>query len=267
VKLLCAVALVVAARTAAAQSSWQDLMGALSGGPRPVPAVGFQECYPPPLRPDSVYVLPDIDDIAILSVWQPDTRRWVQRTSTPYRGEPMAFRVTRMRCAGDDPQPRLIYLTRDNHTIALEGRDTVSPVQLLRVRSRVGDLSPITYLLLGGRWILTDSMSANDSLARLRNAAAERRQRLAAAQAREAERATRRRRLAGLGWKASVVDDVLNGYISLGMTKAQVRESWGDPDRVSTTINQSGTSEQWLFASGSLVSFRAGKVKSISQSR
>jgi hypothetical protein len=265
VKLLCAVVLVVAARPLAAQSSWQAFIGSLHDEAPPPTAT--QECFSAPMRPDSVWVVPDVDAISSVSVWDSDSRRWIRRTSTPYRGQPMAFRVSRMRCTSASQQPSLVYLERDNYTIALEQRDSVSPVQLLRVRSRGsgGDLMPLTYLLLDGRWMLTDTQSANDSLAQRRAEALERRQREADAAAREAERAVKRRRFLRMGWSPRTVDDVIDGYVQVGMTRAQVREAWGDPDLVSRSSNDERSSEQWIFKTGSYVAFRNGRVRSVSQ--
>ena len=264
-KLLCAVVLIAAARPLAAQSSWQAFIGSLHDEAPPPSAT--QECFAPPMRPDSVWVVPDVEAISSVSVWDSDSRRWIRRTSTPYRGQPMAFRVSRMRCASGSQQPSLVYLERDNYTIALEQRDSVSPVQLLRVRprGRGGELMPLTYLLLDGRWMLPDTQSANDSLAQRRAEAIERRQREADAAAREADRAITRRRLLRMGWSPRTVEDVLDGYLQVGMTRAQVRESWGEPDLVSRSSTDEGTSEQWIFKSGSYVAFRNGRVRSVSQ--
>jgi hypothetical protein len=43
------------------------------------------------------------------------------------------------------------------------------------------------------------------------------------------------------------VRDVLDGVVRIGMTAAQVRESWGDPTRKSRTITQHGKHETWLY--------------------
>lgn len=42
-------------------------------------------------------------------------------------------------------------------------------------------------------------------------------------------------------------ESILNGYISIGMTKDMVRASWGDPDDINRTTRANYTREQWIY--------------------
>ncbi|MCH2450559.1 MAG: DUF2845 domain-containing protein [Gracilimonas sp.] len=44
-------------------------------------------------------------------------------------------------------------------------------------------------------------------------------------------------------------DRILNGYISIGMTKDMVRASWGEPDDINRTLRENYTREQWIYGS------------------
>lgn len=54
--------------------------------------------------------------------------------------------------------------------------------------------------------------------------------------------------------------------VRIGMTKEQVRESWGSPKRVNRSVYKFGTREQWVYERDYLY-FRDGKLNSISVSR
>tara|TARA_Y100001970_G_C14167281_1_gene822044 strand:- start:61 stop:948 length:888 start_codon:yes stop_codon:yes gene_type:complete len=48
-------------------------------------------------------------------------------------------------------------------------------------------------------------------------------------------------------WSEDVVELIKKGKIKIGMDKQQVRLSWGSPDDINRTINEYGTSEQWVY--------------------
>jgi hypothetical protein len=43
--------------------------------------------------------------------------------------------------------------------------------------------------------------------------------------------------------------------VAIGMTRDQVKMSWGEPNSISQTLSASGNSEQWVFGNGARVSF------------
>lgn len=54
--------------------------------------------------------------------------------------------------------------------------------------------------------------------------------------------------------------------IRIGMTVRQVRDAWGDPDRINRTTTRAGSSEQWVYGS-SYVYMEAERVTAIQSSR
>lgn len=62
---------------------------------------------------------------------------------------------------------------------------------------------------------------------------------------------------------------MMRNQIAPGMTKDQVRRSWGAPCRTNRTIREYGSSDQWVYcrnnARNDYVYFRDGEVTSISQ--
>jgi hypothetical protein len=63
-----------------------------------------------------------------------------------------------------------------------------------------------------------------------------------------------------------MVDQIMRGTISVGMTEAMVRASWGDPEHVKSTITASGRSEQWVYGS-QYVYIENGVVTAMQSSR
>jgi len=47
-----------------------------------------------------------------------------------------------------------------------------------------------------------------------------------------------------------VQEAIANKQVMLGMTAAQVRESWGEPDDINRTMTRWGTHEQWVYGPG-----------------
>ena len=47
-----------------------------------------------------------------------------------------------------------------------------------------------------------------------------------------------------------VQEAIVNKQVMLGMTAAQVRESWGEPDDINRTMTRWGTHEQWVYGPG-----------------
>lgn len=49
-------------------------------------------------------------------------------------------------------------------------------------------------------------------------------------------------------WSESTCKAVSNGKIQMGMSKAQVKASWGSPNDINTTVIEGvGSSEQWVY--------------------
>lgn len=53
--------------------------------------------------------------------------------------------------------------------------------------------------------------------------------------------------------------------VRIGMTSRQVmyKSSWGEPKKINTTTTATGTTEQWVYESGSYLYFRNGKLYAI----
>lgn len=48
-------------------------------------------------------------------------------------------------------------------------------------------------------------------------------------------------------WPEKNKQEILGGFISIGMTEEQVKASWGKPDKINRTITSSGKQEQWIY--------------------
>jgi hypothetical protein len=64
-------------------------------------------------------------------------------------------------------------------------------------------------------------------------------------------------------WPKPIWDAIQDEKVALGMTKEQVRMSWGEPKSISQTVTAAGKSEQWVFGSGAYVYFTGGFVSGI----
>ena len=51
-------------------------------------------------------------------------------------------------------------------------------------------------------------------------------------------------------WDAAVKQDVLAGFVKLGMTKNQVLASWGKPQEINRTVFKEYQREQWVYQRG-----------------
>ena len=69
-------------------------------------------------------------------------------------------------------------------------------------------------------------------------------------------------------WGERVSNDVktcmLDGIIKIGMTKTQVRISWGEPSDINESVGSWGVHEQWVYhrGSGPYLYFENGKLTS-----
>lgn len=61
-------------------------------------------------------------------------------------------------------------------------------------------------------------------------------------------------------WTKETCKDVSNGTISMGMTKDQVRASWGVPSDINRTVTEYGGSEQWVYGSSRYVYFDGDRL-------
>ena len=90
------------------------------------------------------------------------------------------------------------------------------------------------------------STALAEAAARLRAAAdaeAEKRERAETAKA-EKERAAKIR---AKGWPAAITKAVISRHIQFGMSREQVRLSWGEPDDIHRTVIPGRVSEQWVY--------------------
>jgi hypothetical protein len=64
-------------------------------------------------------------------------------------------------------------------------------------------------------------------------------------------------------WSERIWKAIEKGSAIIGMTEEQARMSWGEPDNVNRTTTRRGTSEQWVYGSGSYLYFTNGILDSI----
>ena len=66
-------------------------------------------------------------------------------------------------------------------------------------------------------------------------------------------------------WGRDICRLIADGEIVVGMTKDQVRASWGRPQSVNSTVSSSGTDEQWVYGVGQYVYFENGVMTMLQQ--
>jgi hypothetical protein len=69
------------------------------------------------------------------------------------------------------------------------------------------------------------------------------------------------------GWSADVTRFVLERKIQIGMTDAQVRMAWGDPEGIHETVTADSKSEQWTYSGARYVYFKNGRLTTIQRPR
>jgi len=52
------------------------------------------------------------------------------------------------------------------------------------------------------------------------------------------------------GYSDSIINDILNGIVRIGMTREQVIYSWGRPDEIHRSVGSWGVHEQWVYRRG-----------------
>jgi hypothetical protein len=64
-------------------------------------------------------------------------------------------------------------------------------------------------------------------------------------------------------WAEDVWKLIREGKIRIGMTRSQVRFSWGDPEDINTTTTANEVKEQWVYGAGNYVYFEDGILSAI----
>lgn len=64
-------------------------------------------------------------------------------------------------------------------------------------------------------------------------------------------------------WSDRVWSAIEQEKVFIGMTAEQARMSWGDPKDINRTKTAAGSSEQWVYSSGSYLYFKNGKLTTI----
>jgi hypothetical protein len=64
-------------------------------------------------------------------------------------------------------------------------------------------------------------------------------------------------------WPANILNAIEHKQIIIGMSGEQVRLSWGFPEKINTTVNASGRSEQWVYAEDKYLYFENGTLTAI----
>lgn len=49
------------------------------------------------------------------------------------------------------------------------------------------------------------------------------------------------------GWEEDICEAISSSNLKTGMTKEQVKTSWGEPTRTNVTVTESGRREQWIY--------------------
>lgn len=66
--------------------------------------------------------------------------------------------------------------------------------------------------------------------------------------------------------KQRVDDAIANGQVFIGMTAAEVQQSWGNPTAINRTRTANSTSDQWVYGSGAYAYLTDGVVTAIQTS-
>lgn len=66
-------------------------------------------------------------------------------------------------------------------------------------------------------------------------------------------------------WPPDVCEEIAVQKVHMGMSADQVREAWGKPDRVNSTITSGGRHEQWVWGSRQYAYFQEGVLTSVQQ--
>jgi len=56
---------------------------------------------------------------------------------------------------------------------------------------------------------------------------------------------------------------IIDGYVVIGFSKQMCKEAWGEPRYINTTTGSWGSSEQWVYGSGTYLYFENGKLTTI----
>lgn len=64
-------------------------------------------------------------------------------------------------------------------------------------------------------------------------------------------------------WSRAVWNTIERESVSIGMSKEQVRMSWGEPEDVNSTTTALGRTEQWVYPGSKYLYFRDGKLTTI----
>jgi hypothetical protein len=217
-------------------------------------------CYGPKRQPDSLYLT--LAQVADVEAWGGSARGWRALAGTWFSDTIKAALVA-ADCLADG-RPRYITVERAGRFLRINALTPPGdPPDVIRVRDRHGVLVTLGAAELpnGGMALLSgDSLSAERATAARKREASDRR-------AAGAERAARRKALRAKGWASDIVEDVLRGDVRIGMTEAMVREAWGEPDHVNSTITASGRSEQWVYGESQYIYLETGRVTAIQSSR
>jgi hypothetical protein len=183
----------------------------------------------------------------------------------PTRPDTLAVRVNKISCLRFGPIAEVL-LERDGFWMILQSGWTNAEYTLARARAADGTYTALTRrfpdlaVRSGSQWDSIDAVK-RDSVRLARENAERMRQQEAREAAAAQARAGRERRQRLLGrYSPATVEMIMAERIAIGWTPAMVRESWGEPSRVSTTTTASGRTETWFYGYSSWVTFRNGRV-------
>jgi hypothetical protein len=218
-------------------------------------------CYGRGKQPDSLYLTPA--PVGNVEAWGGEQRGWRTLSGTWFV-DTSEVALVALHCLGDEKQPHHVIVERDGHVLRVNVLSLpAQPADVIRVRAKSGELVQLLAAELPNG---DTALLSRDSLAAAR-AAATRVQKAADRRIAAREQAARRKQLRAKGWSSDIIEAVLRGAVRIGMTTAMVREAWGEPDHVNSTLTERGRSEQWVYSVGQYVYVENGLVTAVQTSR
>jgi hypothetical protein len=279
--LVAALALLgLAASEAETQSAWMRYLR--SGVPDTTRAQRvdlepiFRNCQFTQVREGPVWLVGEHGTSARFSVWTGGG--WL--TLPEWKEEPDTIEATAIAVGCEastrSPTTLFVHVGRWRVEVASDAFAGSENVQLakspIRIREATGRLAvPILPELLIVSWTLNLLTTTNDVRER-RRADAERAKGAARSLGDDGAQAARRAHersvgIRAMGWRSDLADLVIARKIGIGMTAEMVRRSWGNPERINTTITAAGTSEQWVYGLQNYVYLTNGRVTAMQTSR
>jgi len=263
--------------------TWAEVLATVSPRRAAPGASELESCRALVTTPDSLFLTSNATLHASVWIETADGASWASLAPAKLRPDTLPLRVLNLDCRSVFSQPFAVVLGGDGFFLK------VTAAALLREGSSITELETAPVLIRGkagarepAKLVMTlcdtcayrittdqprfDSLSQRFALTRAR-VEAERRtarssgQLQAAAAQQELQDAEERRvvRVRARKWPPAVTTAVLARKIAFGMTREQVRLSWGEPEDINRTVTPGRVREQWVYGE-QLVYFVNGVV-------